>query len=1184
MARRTLSQCVFAVALAAAVAVNGLLFSAFGGNRSLVPLNIRQIRGAFSNNGRTDGRSADNGDETAYSDDEMVRVSIILNEKPAVDSVGELKGIADNAAAMSCRRRLREAQEKIASEIEKATGEKLDVVWNLTLAANLISANVKYGQLETIKKVGSVKNVIIEKQYSTLSDEEQTSQSITAASVQTGTGEAWSAGYTGAGIRIAVIDTGIAADHISFDNDSYLYSLEQNAKKAGMTLEGYKKSLGLLTKEEIERVKDRLNAGRGNYSAENAADGYVDAEQAYLNEKLPFIFDYTEHDYDVAHTDGVSTHGSHIAGIAAANSYVKCVDGAFRPALEAVHMQGGAPDAQLIVLKVFGANNTEFESDRMAALEDALILNADVVNISISSFGMGNSGSFSSEYDELFDELSKKGLLVTASAGNSGAWQEATANGKIYADDINFQTATEPGTFDNALSIASVNNIAMTADSVFTSGEKTISYSDSSYYNVYLGQNISSFKSLSGRELRYVLLDETDGEGDFSLLADELKGNIAVARFSETCGETAVSAVENGAVGVVFFADIANAFGICVKNYTHTAPVVVIPMADGDFLRENGEKHKKTVDGKVLEYYTGTLSVKDEPLSGLNDASSEMSAFSSWGVPGSLKLKPELTAPGGRIYSVNGETADEYVYMSGTSMAAPQTAAMSALLYQYIRENGLDGGINIRALSQSLLMSTAKPLKEKLADESGGFTERYYPVIRQGAGLANVSSAISAKSYILMGADATSSYADGKIKAEIGDDPQRNGRYSFTFSVNSINGEAETYDLSADLFTQDIELGEDGLEYLSGSVAPLEFEAEFKCDGNTVRSVTVPANGSAVVEVTLTLKEAEKERLDRNYDNGAYIEGFVFVSPNGGAAHSIPILGFYGCWTDASMFDVGSHTEYIARMETREPYFGDKDANAFKIVYAGAPENTHSFGGNPVAPDEEYFPERNAMNSSDIIRSVEYIPIRNAVAARFTASGGGKASADFGVIIGANAGNRGDSKRLDFIPGKNGFVEGDSLTLCFTAAPEYYKTENGDIRWDELGKGAAFSVSAIIDDTAPIVEEAFYDRENHKLVVTASDNNYVAGVTLISGGEDACKVAGAKADAERGTPYRYELDLDGVTDRKFIIRVTDYANNSVIVECDADKDIILPVGTYWLHPILAFPILGFKRRNTTPLE
>lgn len=41
-------------------------------------------------------------------------------------------------------------------------GSRLDVVWNLTLAANLISANVKYGQIQDILSVDGVADVVVE--------------------------------------------------------------------------------------------------------------------------------------------------------------------------------------------------------------------------------------------------------------------------------------------------------------------------------------------------------------------------------------------------------------------------------------------------------------------------------------------------------------------------------------------------------------------------------------------------------------------------------------------------------------------------------------------------------------------------------------------------------------------------------------------------------------------------------------------------------------------------------------------------------------------------------------------------------------------------------------------------------------------------------------------------------------
>lgn len=93
-------------------------------------------------------------DETPqYSDTDIVRVSIVLEKASTLDAGFSTMGIAQNAAAMRYRKALQTEQSAMAASIEKATHSKLDVAWNLTLAANMISANVPYGQIETIEGV-----------------------------------------------------------------------------------------------------------------------------------------------------------------------------------------------------------------------------------------------------------------------------------------------------------------------------------------------------------------------------------------------------------------------------------------------------------------------------------------------------------------------------------------------------------------------------------------------------------------------------------------------------------------------------------------------------------------------------------------------------------------------------------------------------------------------------------------------------------------------------------------------------------------------------------------------------------------------------------------------------------------------------------------------------------------------
>ena len=83
-------------------------------------------------------------DTPEYADTDVVRVSIVLKDASTLANGYSSEDIATNSAAMKYRQKLETKQEKMAKTISKKAlgGEALDVVWNLTLAANIISANV----------------------------------------------------------------------------------------------------------------------------------------------------------------------------------------------------------------------------------------------------------------------------------------------------------------------------------------------------------------------------------------------------------------------------------------------------------------------------------------------------------------------------------------------------------------------------------------------------------------------------------------------------------------------------------------------------------------------------------------------------------------------------------------------------------------------------------------------------------------------------------------------------------------------------------------------------------------------------------------------------------------------------------------------------------------------------------
>ena len=1179
---------------------------------------------------------AEMGEDTAaYQAHDLVRVSIILEDTSTLEAYSDAAAegtLAEDAAAVSYRAALQRKQDSVVRKISSTIlgREDLDVVWNLTLVANLISANVEYGKIEQIKQIPGVADVVLEQQYEPAASENTVQPNMEISTGMTGTTTAWSTGYTGAGMRIAIIDTGLDTSHQSFDNGAYEYALEQNAARAKESVEAYKASLDLLDADEINEKLSLLHIKEG-----------VSAADLYRTEKVAYGYCYIDKDLDVTHeTDTEGEHGSHVAGIAAANRYLPDGNGGYVSALDSVHMHGAAPDAQVLVMKVFGDEGGAYDSDYTAAIEDAIVLGADTINLSLGSASPGPSKARTEAYQKIFDDLENASSVVTVSSGNAGYWaKNADPIGYLYSDGVSMQTDGQPGSYANSLTVASVDNDGFIGNYLLV-GQEPIAPSETTGFtnkpiSTIVGEH--EFVFFSEDATKYAV----DAAGNNLLLAyaDAVKDKIVfVSRGQSSFYQKHDAAAAAGALACVVYNNQSGSINMDLSSSTATIPCVSITQDDGELVRTQAEP-VYAEDGTTVLYYTGKIEVRGKEPVRFNRDYKTISEFSSWGVPGDLTLKPEIAAPGGNIYSLNGlhnSTSgmqgghQDYELMSGTSMAAPQIAGIGALVKQYIESKGLSrSDLTDRALAQSIMMSTAEPVVNNENDA-------YYPVIQQGAGMVNAAAATSADSYIKMRADATASWTDGKVKAELGDDPARTGSYDFSFTVNNLDGRTHAYALSAELFTQAL-LDYEGQSYMDTLTTPLSAAVTWTVNGRATDSLSrdydynndgrvdledgqllldvaskkpgakllnakaiadlngdgavtaydahlflnllqeatilVPANGKA--EVVCHIRLLDRSALNASYPTGAYVEGYVRVQGlatdegAAGTSHSIPVLGYYGSWSEPSMYDVGSLIDSIYGTETRAPYLGTTNSygytvsNFLNILYAGETESS-AMVGNPVDFDDEYLSVRNAFNNQggNSISTLVFSLIRNAGNSRLQIVDSNTKTAYLDEEVGAatasyyseNA-NAWQHTRLQLgidwsgtDASGNALPEGTSVDLTLTMAPEYYANADGSYRWDELKDGAKLSTHLTIDNTAPELISVRQDLTQKTLAVTAMDNRYVAAGILWNMTDTPTPVSYIlpnQPEDALGKTTDCTFDLSKLSGgEKLLLQVVDYAYNA----------------------------------------
>ena len=342
---------------------------------------------------------------------------------------------ASAKAVARVQNRLLSRQAAVQSRLTRTLRqEQVEYGYSYTALFNGFSVRTARKNLEAIRNTKGVTCAFVAGSYALPTTQQADTQALQVALA--------SSRFTGKGMTIAVLDTGLDTAHPAFAN------APADAK---------------FTKDYISGV---LQAA--DLNAEVLMPG-VTADDVYLSAKIPFAFDYAGKDAQVAPGSKWDAenleHGTHVAGISAGYA----VDGE-----GAVTFSGVAPDAQVIPMKVFDDSGTGAATTTiLAALEDAYRLGVDAVNLSLGSYG-GFTVDEDALINDVYNKLDDAGIMVITAAGNeiSSSYMNSYGTDAPLTGDPDNSVVAAPSVYPANLSIASVEGQEVYANYVLLGGEK----------------------------------------------------------------------------------------------------------------------------------------------------------------------------------------------------------------------------------------------------------------------------------------------------------------------------------------------------------------------------------------------------------------------------------------------------------------------------------------------------------------------------------------------------------------------------------------------------------------------------------------------------------------------------------------------------------------------------------------
>ncbi|MGT2756892.1 S8 family serine peptidase [Streptococcus ovuberis] len=590
-----------------------------------------------------------------------------------------------------------------------------------------------------------------------------------------------------------------------------------------------------------------------------------------FNRKVPFAFDFMGGDNDLL--DNSSEHGMHIAGILAGNK----LDG----------FKGMAPNAQLLAYRTWSYSNVEgFQEDhQFFALEDAIKRGADIVSLSIGSDGTGQKDDV---WYEAFKRAAEKGIIITASMGNAGS--SNTSNTFDRRVDSAY-----PQKDDSAIVAVAANPHVIGVGSYYHThmhlphlkiGDLDLPYEDINWHNYSLFDKKKSNEFKIQEELYdleaspnlpdladKIVIVRRDQENLFTKLTDLMRKNVKGIILINAASPTTLGNYQT-------VPEIRSTLLDDYKGQFQKTWAVSISEKDGALLKDYLKKQEQPKKEELI-FQTQPILTKvfDHP---------GISGFSSWGVAGTLEMKPDVVAPGENIYSTGN--GNSYFNLSGTSMASPYVAGASAMLLPHtktlLKTGGqLIEGLSLPELNKILFQNTTDVLQDYTVPEGKDILE--YSPRRQGAGAVNVEKAL--KTNVLV------TFDNNKGAVSLKD--FETTKKDFSLVMKNLSNETQTFLIKPGHVLGSVLYPHSRQMY--GQTQAIETIHSRRIEGanlKTARMITIAPNSQVTLPMTLEVGKAEKNE---------FVEGYIyFQSLNSGQPDlNIPYTGFFGNWNDEKIID-----------------------------------------------------------------------------------------------------------------------------------------------------------------------------------------------------------------------------------------------------------------------------------------